>query len=152
MQKEQPKTDLEEEERKTHSIKFLFEAKEEKEAEHEKVEAKKNVVSKIDAEIAQREAKINELIQKKSKIDRMVPYDGKYVSLTGVGIMMLNDLNVRNYRVSDEDFPDFREEIQTTYSELLSIAQKANYHVSNLKISFPEMDLSQLLEHIDRFS
>ncbi len=43
-------------------------------------------------------------------IDRMVPYDGKYLSLTGLGVMMLNDLNVRNYRVSDNEFSDFIEE------------------------------------------
>ena len=72
----------------------------------------------MEADIAEREAKINELIQKKSKIDRMVPYDGKYLSLTGLGVMMLNDLNVRNYRVSDNEFSDFIEEIQTTFGEL----------------------------------
>ncbi len=98
----------------------------------------------MEADVTEREATINELIHKKSKIDRMVPYDGKYLSLTGVGVMMLNDLIVRNYRVSDEEFPDFIEEIQTTFSELRSIAERGSYHVSNLKISFPEMDLSQL--------
>ena len=98
---------LEEEEKKTHSIIFLFEDKENKEAEREKVESEKNVVSKMEADITEREAKINELIHKKSKMDRMVPYDGKYLSLTGLGVMMLNDLNVRNYRVSDEEFLGF---------------------------------------------
>ena len=43
----------------------------------------------------------------------MVPFGDKYLSLTGPGIMMLNDLTVRNYRVSDMEFPDFKEEIQT---------------------------------------
>ncbi len=116
------KAALEEEEKKTHSITFLFEGKENKEAEREKVESEKNVVSKIDADIAERDAKINELIQKKSIIDRMVPYDGKYLSLTGLGVITLNDLNVRNYRVSDNEFSDFIEEIQETSSELRSIA------------------------------
>ncbi len=135
---------LQEEEKKTHSITFLFEDKENKEAEREKVENEKSIVSKMDVDITEREAKINELIHKKSKMDRMVQYDGKYLSLTGVGIMMLNDLIVRNYRVSDEEFLDFIEEIQTTFGELRYIAERASYHVSNLKISFPEMDLSQL--------
>ena len=44
------KTALDEEEKKTHSIKFLFEGKENKEAEREKVDSEKNVVSKMDAE------------------------------------------------------------------------------------------------------
>ncbi len=135
---------LEGEEKKTHSITFLFENKENKEAERNKVEDTKTLVSKMDADVSERQAKINELITKKSKIDRMVPYDGKYLSLTGIGIMMLNDLNVRNYRVSEEEFPDFIQEIQSTFGELKSIAERGNYHVANLKISFPEMDLSQL--------
>jgi hypothetical protein len=135
---------LEEDERKTHSITFLFEGNESKEADREKAENQKNVVSKIDADISARENKINELIHKKSVIDRMVPYDGKYLSLTGIGVMMLNDLNVRNYRVSDREFPDFIEEIQTTYGELRSIAERGSFHVSNLKTSFPEMDTSEL--------
>ena len=138
------KSALEEDERKTHSITFLFEAKENKEAEREKVESEKNVTSKIEADIAERETKINELIHKKSIVDRMVPYDGKYLSLTGIGIMMLNDLNVRNYRVSNREFSDFVEEIQTTFSELHSIAERGSYHVTNLRIVFPEMEVSQL--------
>ncbi len=71
------KTALDEEEKKTHSIKFLFEGKENKEAEREKVDSEKNVVSKMDADIAERDNKIKELIQKKSNIDRMVPYERK---------------------------------------------------------------------------
>jgi hypothetical protein len=138
------KTALEEEERKTHSIMFHFEGRENKEAEREKIQSEKNVVSKIDADIAERDTKINELIHKKSIVDRMVPYGDEYLSLTGPGVMMLNDLNVRNYRVSDREFSDFRAEIQMTFSELHSIAERGSYHVSNLRNQFIEMDLSQL--------
>ena len=138
------KTALDAEEKKTHSIKFLFEGKENKEAEREKVESEKNVVSKIEADIAERDTKINELIQKKSIVDRMVPYDGKYLSLTGLGVITLNDLNVRNYRVSDSEFSSFMEESRETHGELLSIASRASFHVSSLRVEFPETDLSQL--------
>ncbi len=135
---------LKEEEKKTHSITFLFENKEKKEEERDKVESVKNLASKMDVDVTERQNTINELIQKKSKVDRMVPFGDKYLSLTGPGIMMLNDLTIRNYRVSDVEFPDFKEEIQTTYSELRSIAERGSYHASNLKNSFPELDLSQL--------
>ena len=138
------KAALDEEQRKTHSIKFLFEGKEDKEAEREKVESEKNVVSKIDADIAERDTMINQLIQKKSIVDRMVPYGGNYLSLTGLGVTTLNDLNVRNYRVSGNEFSDFIEESQETTGELRSIAGRGSFHVSNLRTRFPEMDLSQL--------
>ena len=83
------KAALQEDEKKTHSITFLFEAKESKDAEREKVESEKGVASKMDAAIAEEDAKINDLITKKSMVDRMVPYGGKYLALTGPGIMML---------------------------------------------------------------
>ena len=40
----------------------------------------------------------------------MMPYEGRYLSLTGLGVVTLNDLNVRNYRFSDRDFSEFVEE------------------------------------------
>ena len=138
------KTALDEEEKKTHSIKFLFEGKENKEAEREKVDSEKNVVSKMDSEIAERDNKIKELIQKKSNVDRMVPYGGKYVSLTGLGVITLNDLNIRNYRVSANEFPDFIEETKETTDELRTIAYKANFYAKRFKAEFPDADLSQL--------
>jgi hypothetical protein len=135
---------LEEEERKTHSIMFHLEAKEKKEAERETVETERTIVSKEEAEIAERDAKINELIQKKSTIDRMVQYDGKYLSLTGLGVTTLNDLNVRNYRVSDGQFSDFIEESKETSGELRSIAERGSFYESSIRTEFPKTDLSQL--------
>ena len=135
---------LEEEERKTHSILFHFEAKEKKKTELESVEKERNVVSKEEADIAEMDSKIKELIQKKSMIDRMVQYDGKYLSLTGLGVLTLNDLNVRNYRVSDSQFSDFIEECKETSGELRSIAERGSFYESNIKTEFPKTDPSQL--------
>lgn len=135
---------LNEDIRKTHSIAFLFEDKENKEAQREEIESHKETVSKIEADLAKRGAQINELIKKKSIFDRMVPYNGEYLSLTGPGIMMLNDLNIRNYRVSEREFSDFRDEIQATFGELRAIAEIGSYHFSNLYASFPGIDASQL--------
>ena len=132
------KSALQEEEGKTHSIKFLFEGKEIKEAEREKVESEKSAVSKIDGEIAEKDAKINELIQKKSVTDRMVPYNGVYLSLTGLGVVTLNDLNVRNYRVSGNEFSDFIEETKETSDELRNIAYKAAFYANRFIAEFPE--------------
>jgi hypothetical protein len=135
---------LKEEEKKTHSILFHFENKEKKEAEREAYQSEKTVVSKVEAEVAERDAKIKELIQKKSIVDRMVPYNDKYLALTGLGVITLNDLNVRNYRVSATEFSDFIKETADTSDELRTIAYKANFYASRLSASFPEADLSQL--------
>jgi hypothetical protein len=135
---------LEQEEKKTHSILFHFEGKEKKEAELQAEESERITVSKEEAEIAGRDSKIKELIQKKSAIDRMVPYDGKFLSLTAPGVVALNDLNVRNYRVSDSEFSDFIGESRETFDELRSIADRGSFYVSNINAEFPETNLSQL--------
>jgi hypothetical protein len=127
---------LEEEEKKTHSLLFHFEGREKREAELEAVERDRAVVSKEETDIAEKTSRINELIQKKSAIDRVVEYNGMYLSLTHFGVTMLNALNVRNYRVSDTEFLDFVEEIEGTTDELLAIAEKAKFHVSRLGAEF----------------
>jgi len=144
MQERTDQSTLEREVRKTHSILFHLEGHEKRKAELESLESEKNIVSKEEADIAEADSKVNELIQKKSIVDRMVQYDGRYVSLTGLGVVTLNDLNMRNYRVADREFTDFIEESRETSSELQSIAERGSFHVSNLRIKFPEMDLSQL--------
>jgi len=135
---------LAKEERRIHSILFHLEGKEKKEAEMQSAEAERGIVSREKAEIAEKDSRINELLKKKSMLDRMVPYDGQYLSLTGLGVMTLSDLNVRNYRVSETEFSDFIQERQATYTELRSIADKGNFYTSALKIDFPNADLSQL--------
>ena len=135
---------LEENERKTHSILFRLKSEENQKAELERAETQKNVVSKEEADVIERESKIRELLQKKSMIDRMVPYNGRYVSLTGLGVITLNDLNVRNYRVSEMAFSDFVQERMATFSELRTIAHKGGYYASVLNNEYPGNELSEL--------
>ena len=143
-EEESAESTLEEEERKTHSIMFHFEGKEKKEAELESVESERNVVSKEEADIDGIDSKIKELVGKKSMIDRMVQYDGRYLALTGLGVITLNDLNVRNYRVSDSQFSDFIEESKETSGELRSIAERGSFYESGIRTEFPNTDPSQL--------
>jgi hypothetical protein len=135
---------LEEDEKKTHSIFFQFKSEEYKEAELQKEERQKTVVSKEAADVAEVESKIRELLQKKSMIDRMVPYDGRYISLTGVGVITLNDLTVRNYRVSQAEFSDFIQERMATFGELRNLAHKSGYYISVLNNEYPGTELSEL--------
>lgn len=135
---------LEEEEKKTHSILFHLEGKEKKEAELQREESEKEAVSKEEEEIAQRESAITDLIQKKSMIDRMVQYGDEYLALTGTGVVTLNDLNIRNYRVSDNEFSDFIQENKSITDELRAITGRGSFYVSSIRTGFPKADLSQL--------
>jgi hypothetical protein len=135
---------LEEEEGRTHSILFHFESSDKRKAELERAENQRNVFLKEEADVNEVDSKLKEHLQKKSMIDRMVQYNGRYISLTGLGVITLNDLNIRNYRISDMEFSAFIQERMATYSELRSIADKGKFYVSVLETEFPETDPSQL--------
>jgi len=59
-------------------------------------------------------------------------------------VITLNDLNVRNYRVSESEFSDFIEETNGTFGELRSIAERGSFYVSSIRPEFPFTDASQL--------
>ena len=118
---------------KEHSFMFHLEGQQQRDELEQKVQGEATTVSSEEAELNALEANVNQLIQEKSVIDRLVPYGGGYVALTGLGSLVLNDLSVRNYRVSDEEFSDFLDEIKSTYAELRGIADKASSYVSLLR-------------------
>jgi hypothetical protein len=139
-QADQAAATLQQSERKEHSFMFHFEGKEEKDELRETIQRQTADASREEAESREMGEKVNELIQEKSMTDRMVPYDGGYLALTDLGKLVLNDLNIRNYRAADQDFPDFLTEIKATYAELRSIADTATYHVLQLRREFPELE------------
>ncbi|GEM_PF-297950 len=122
---------------KDHSFLFHLEGKEKKDELRERIQKESAVISGEEPELSQMEAKVNELIQEKSTIDLMVAYDGGYLSLTGLGALVSNDLSVRDYRVADQEFSDFLAEIKATYAELRSIADKALSYVTWLRPAIP---------------
>lgn len=137
---EQAGQSLQQDERKEHSFLLHFESKEERDELRQRVEVESAASIKEETELSAMEANVNRLIQEKSAIDRMVAYEGGYLSLTGVGTITLSDLDVRNYRVADMEFPEFVTEMKATYTELRSIAERATYYVNSLRSSVPKLD------------
>ena len=131
-------------ERKAHSFTFHFEGREKREASLAALENERSAMARESIDMGEKDSEIKRLILAKSIVDRMVPYDGQYLALTGLGVVTLSDLNVRNYRVSDREFSDFIGENRETTSELKSIAQIGRSDVSALQQTFPEADPSQL--------
>ncbi len=139
-EEQQAEAALQKDERREHSFLFHFEGRDEKAQLEQRIQSETDALSREDTELHALEANVNELIQKKSMMDRMVPYDGEYVCLSGLGTVVLNDLNVRNYRVADEEFSDFTAEIKAVYGELRSIADKATSYVTLLEPRVPKTD------------
>jgi hypothetical protein len=138
---------LQEDEQKEHSFLFHFEGKNAKAELNQRVRDETAVVSREESELSALESSVNELIQKKSEIDRMRAYDDAYLSVTGLGTLVLSDLSVRNYRVADEEFPDFITEIKATYDELRSIGNKASSHVVRIKSEIPGLENQENTGH-----
>ena len=137
---QQAKAALQADERKKHSFQFHFEGRAGKDELSERIQKETAAISGNESELNQLEANVNKLIQQKSTIDRMVACDGEYLSITGLGTLVFSDLSVRNYRVSDQGFPDFITEIKATYAELRSIGDKAASYVSWIRPQVPEIE------------
>ena len=137
--KEQAEATLQQDERKEHSFVFRLEGKDRDEL-RERIQEETTAVFAEESELTQLETTVNQLIQEKSTIDRMVAYDGVYLSLTGLGTLVYNDLGVRYYRVADDEFPDFIAEIKATYAELRSIADNAGSYVTRIRPQVPEIE------------
>ncbi|HYB75924.1 MAG TPA: hypothetical protein VEC08_03100 [Nitrososphaerales archaeon] len=135
---EQSAAALRQDEQREHSFTFHFEGREEKTVVGERIRDETAAVSREEDALVAMEANVNSLIQEKSRIDRMVQYDGGYVSLTGLGSVTLNDLSVRNYRVADQEFSDFLLEMKAVDDELKSIADRTAAYVSLLRSKIPK--------------
>jgi hypothetical protein len=140
---------LQQDEQKEHSIMFHFEHQEERDELGQRVQSETTAVSGEISELSSMEASVNALIEEKSTMDRMVPYGGEYLSLTDIGTVILSDLNVRDYRVADQEFADFLAEVKAIYAELRSIADKAASYIVMLKSSVPEIEDVELADDDD---
>ena len=137
---EQAKAALQADKRKEHSFLFHFEGREGKDELSERIQKETVAIFGEESELNQLEANVSRLIQQKSTIDRMVACDGEYLSITGLGTLVFSDLSVRNYRVADQEFPDFITEIKATYAELRSIGDKAASYVGWIRPQVPEIE------------
>jgi hypothetical protein len=125
--------------KKVHSIRFWFEDHEKKESDRERVQTDEQLVEKDEEILHEKDDEVQSLILKKSTLDRQVPCNGCYLSLTETGVVMLYDLTIRNYRVGNNDFKDFIQETKATVMELQSIAERANHYYSEIKAAIPSI-------------
>jgi len=133
LQSAEVQQDANENQKKVNSPFFGLHGKSYKETVEQRVEADQEALSKDQVAISADEASISDYIQKKSAQDQLVAYDGQYLSLTPAGVVMLNALNCRMTRVSDMEFSDFVQEIDTTEAELQGIADRASTFVSEIR-------------------
>ena len=125
----QAETALHQGEKKTHSILFHFEGGEKKQAELQNVQDERVIVLREQTEITQTDSRIKELILKKSTIDRMVPYDGQYVSLT-------TSFQTSSKRPSKPLANYIPSQVQPAYTRRLSKIQSSRYFRAPILLNY----------------
>ena len=138
-EEEQATEALRKEEEKEHSFVFHLEGEEKKAELEQKIQSDTAAVSKEWSDLKALEANVDQLIQTKSMVDRMVPCGTEYLSLTDLGTTTMNDLRIRDYRVADEEFADFATELEGTYAELRSIADRSTTYVALITPQVPDL-------------
>jgi hypothetical protein len=143
-QRAQLATQVRDESRKTHSILFHLEGQEKRQAETAKESQDEAALRSLDADLSARERQFADLMAKRSMLDTLTPFDGRYVALTGVGALALRDLGVRLYRVSDLDFRSYWTQSQQVEGELEGIAAQSASYMGGLVPALPQVDRSYL--------
>lgn len=111
--------------RRTHSILFHLQGVDKEEATVDRLHAEQQALQAIEADLAKHEADFQRLLVKKSELDLMSPYDGRFLAITTAGRVALRDLNVALYRVGDVEFSSYWTQAKAVDAEIGTIATQA---------------------------
>jgi hypothetical protein len=130
--------------RRTHSILFHLQGVDKEEATVDRLHEEQAALQSIEGDLAKREADFAQLLVKRGELDRMSPYDGRFVAITTAGRVALRDLAAALYRVGDEPFSSYWTQAQAIDAELAAIVnQSAAMHVPLLQ-ALPNVDPTYL--------
>ncbi|MCI4324619.1 MAG: hypothetical protein L3K00_01855 [Thermoplasmata archaeon] len=130
--------------RETRSVLFLFEGKNKKAAALERAAKDRADLTATDADLSAKQVALNDLIAKKSALDTMAQYGGKYVSLSALGLTQLRELGVRLYRVSDLDFAAYWTQSQQLDQDLATLADRSSGFFAGVSPSLSSVDRANL--------
>ncbi len=111
--------------RRTHSILFHLHGVDHQHAMLEHLQQEQSALQSLDTDLVKRQQAFSELILKKSLLDLALPYNGGFLAITAAGRTALRDLNVRLYRVGDQEFALYWDASQKTDQELGRIAYQS---------------------------
>ncbi|HZY71320.1 MAG TPA: hypothetical protein VFF67_10145 [Thermoplasmata archaeon] len=130
--------------RRTHSILFHLQGVDKEEAAVDRLHEEQAALQALEADLAKREADFQALLVKKSELDLISPYDGRFIAATTAGRVALRDLAVALYRVSDDEFPTYWMQAQAIDAELGSISTQAEATQGALRAQLPNVDPTNL--------
>ena len=130
--------------RTTHSILFHLKGVDKQHSVLERLQQEQQAYKNVDDDLAKRRQDLSQLLISKALLDSTCPYNGRYVSITTSGRVALRDLNVRLYRVSDEDFPTYWNESLKIDGELTTLANQSASSCAALAKAIKEVEATNL--------
>ncbi len=130
--------------RKTHSILFHLHGVDHQQAMLEKLQKEQAALQNLDADLVKRQQAFSELLLKRSLLDLASPYDGGFLAITPAGRTALRDLNVRLYRVGDQEFGRYWSAAKQVDDELGRIAYVSGSLALPLTGALPKVERSYL--------
>jgi hypothetical protein len=130
--------------RRSHSILFHLEGVDRQHATLERLQQEQAALKSLDDDYARRQQDFAQLLTQQALLDTSCAFDGGYVAITPAGRVALRDLDVRLYRVGDEEFGAYWTESQKVDQELVAIASQGAALVAPLVGALPGVDRSYL--------
>jgi hypothetical protein len=131
---------VQEDDRKTHSILFRLEGEAKRDALEQSEAADQNQLKAIDADLAQKQQQFGQLVQQRSLLDTITPFGGRFVGLTGLGAIGTRDLGVRLYRVGDTDFATYWAQSLKITQDLTNLASGGADYFARIAPGLPGAD------------
>jgi hypothetical protein len=136
--------EADDESRKTHSILFHLEGKAKQEAELQQQAQVAASLHAVEADLAQKQQQIGQLLAQRALLDSLTNYGGQYVGLTGVGALALRNLGTALYRVSDTEFGTYWNQALKITQDLEDLSGRGAEYVGRITPSFAGADKAHL--------
>lgn len=129
---------------RTHSILFHLQGVDKEEAVVDRLNSEQEALQAIEADLARREADFHQLLLKRSELEVVSPYDGRFIAITTAGQVALRDLSVALYRVGDEQFTGYWTQARAIDVELDRLSVRAAEAHAALSGPLSEVDPTYL--------
>jgi len=143
-QRSQAATEVGLDTRRSHSILFHLQGVDHQKSTLERLQQEESALRNLDSDLLKRQQDFAQLLAKKSVLDMACPYNNGFVAITTAGRMALRDLNVRLYRVGDQEFSKYWTDAQASDRELWTLSGQSAVVHGPLTVALPGVDPSYL--------
>ena len=136
--------DVEDEDRRTHSILFHLESKEKQAGAAQKEQQDEARLRSLEEDLAKKQQDFAELVAQQSLRDTLTPCGNGYIGFTARGVVETRNLGLALYRVGDADFSGYWTQAQHIQQEMSDLATAAAAYYPPMAQGIANADPTQL--------